>query len=273
MPEGDTVFLAATRLHRTLGGLELTHTDFRVPRYATLDLSGRGVCEVTSAGKHILFRLSEDVTIHTHFKMEGAWDLYRTGERWRSPGSEARLVLRTSRWVAVGFRLPVIDVLSTLREDDVIGHLGPDPLRSWDVQEALRRLRSAGSRPVGEALLDQSLIAGLGNVYKSEICFLRGLHPDTSVDAVEHLEAVVILAARLLNANRTTGRQITTGDARRGRTSWVYGRGGQPCRRCGSPIQKTQQPSYGMERVTYWCPSCQPAAGRARRGGSGLTSG
>ena len=259
MPEGDTVYLAATRLHRALAGLELLQTDFRVPRYATVDLSGRAVSGVTSRGKHMLFRLSEDVTIHTHFKMEGAWDLYRTGERWRNPSSQARLVLRTSPWVAVGFRLPVIEVLPTDREDDAVGHLGPDPLRSWDADEALRRLRTAGARPVGEALLDQALIAGLGNVYKSEICFLRGLHPDIPVDAVEDLEAVVSLAERLLDANRSTGRQITTGDSRRGRTSWVYGRAGEACRRCGTPIQKKLQPSYGMDRVTYWCPSCQPA--------------
>ena len=259
MPEGDTVYLASTRLNRALAGNKLTRTDFRVPRYATLDLSGRAVDEVTSRGKHMLFRLSGDVTIHTHFKMDGSWELYRVGQRWRSPGSQARLVLSTTSWTAVGFRLPVIEVLPRAEEEQVIGHLGPDPLRNWDPEEALRRLEAAGPRPIGEALLDQSVIAGLGNVYKSEICFLRGVHPDALVEQVDDLGAVVSLAARLLEANRTTGRQITTGDPRRGQTSWVYGRGGQACRRCGAPVQKKQQESYGVDRVTYWCPSCQPS--------------
>ena len=259
MPEGDTVFLAATRLNRALAQRDLTKTDFRVPRYATVDLAGRTVEEVTSRGKHILFHIEGGVVLHTHFKMEGSWDLYRPGERWHGPGWQVRVVLETESWVAVGFRLPVIDLLQKGEEAAVVGHLGPDPLRDWDEDEALRRLEARSKDSIGEALLDQSVIAGLGNVYKSEICFLRGLHPLTPVGAVDDLGPVVVLAKRLLEANRATGNQITTGDARRGRTRWVYGREGQPCRRCRTTIERLQQTAQGFERVTYLCPSCQPS--------------
>ena len=132
MPEGDTVFLSATRLHKALAEEELLKTDFRVPRFATSDLSGRKVLEVTSVGKHILMRIDDGITLHTHFKMEGAWDLYRSGQRWRGPAWQVRVVLETRPWVAVGFRLPVVELLPTDNEREVIGHLGPDPLRAWN---------------------------------------------------------------------------------------------------------------------------------------------
>ena len=258
MPEGDTVYLAATRLHNALAGQRLTKTDFRVPRYATSDLSGHVVNEVTSHGKHMLFRISGELLLHTHFKMDGVWDLYRTGEKFRNPGRQIRVVVETTERVAVGFRLPVVDLVPAREEADLIGHLGPDPLREWDEEMALVRLKEKEDLSLGEALLDQTIVAGFGNVYKSEICFLRGLHPETRVGAVGDLRAVLSLGHRLISANRRTGRQITTGDDRRGRTHWVYGRGGRPCRRCRTPIEKMDQPSYGMDRVTYWCPSCQP---------------
>ena len=264
MPEGDTVYLAATRLHKALAGEQIVKSDFRVPRYATSDLSGREIEDVTSHGKHMLFHISDGLLLHTHFKMEGAWDLYRTGERFKGPGWQIRVILETSRWVAVGFRLPIVDLVESSAEDEFVGHLGPDPLRSWDEDEALTRLESKGELTIGEALLDQSVVAGFGNVYKSEICFLKGIHPETRVEDVGDLRAVLALGRRLMEANRTTGQQITTGDGRKGRTHWVYGRGNQPCRRCGTPIRKMTQPSYGMERVTYWCPNCQPQAEQSR---------
>ena len=177
MPEGDTVYLASTRLHEALAGHELTKSDFRVPRYATSDLSGRTVEEITSHGKHMLFRIEGDLLLHTHFKMEGAWDLYRRGEAFRGPGWQIRVVLETDDRVAVGFRLPVIDLVDAGQEDEFTGHLGPDPLREWDEDEAFSRLEAKGELTIGEALLDQTVVAGFGNVYKSEICFLRGSTP------------------------------------------------------------------------------------------------
>jgi formamidopyrimidine-DNA glycosylase len=262
VPEGDTVFLAATRLHAALAGQPLVATDFRVPRFATADLAGQVVREVVARGKHLLLRTDAGVTLHTHFKMEGSWHLYRPGERWRGPDWQVRAVLRTQPWVAVGFRLAVCELLPTGREHEVVGHLGPDVLGpDWDAAEAVRRLRIEPGRAIGTALLDQRALAGAGNIYKCEVCFLRGVDPWTPVGQVDDLEGLVDLLKRLMEANRTTGSQITTGDTRPGRTSWVAGRTNKPCRRCGTLIRKAEQESYGADRPTYWCPVCQPGPG------------
>src|SRR5207249_11923439 len=135
--------------------------------------------------------------------------------------------------------LGVVELLPTTREDDVIGHLGPDPLGGdWNAEEAIRRLAADPARAIGDALLDQRVMAGPGNIYRCEACFLRGLHPNMPVGSVQDLSAVVDLMKRLMEANRATGRQITTGDARRGRDRWVYGRAGRRCRRCGTAIRR-----------------------------------
>ncbi|MDQ3982364.1 MAG: DNA glycosylase, partial [Actinomycetota bacterium] len=202
MPEGDTVYVAATRLHRALAGDVLTKTDFRVPAIATADLSGRKLEEVVSRGKHFLFRIEGGVTLHTHFKMDGEWHLYRPDARRRGPAHAIRAVLETESWTAVGFHLATTELVETRSEHEVVGHLGPDPLTDWDRDEALRRLRLHPDRPVGEALLDQTVIAGPGNVYKCEICFLRGIDPWTSVRDVPDHEGLVDLTARLMQANR-----------------------------------------------------------------------
>jgi endonuclease VIII len=257
VPEGDTVFLAGTRLRRALAGQLLTRTEFRVPKYATVDLTGRSLNEVVVRGKHLLFRIEGDVTLHTHFQMDGSWHLYRPDENWHGPSHQVRAILGTEPWIAVGFRLPVIDLVPTSEEHGLIGHLGPDPLGdSWDEDEAVKRISADPDSSIANALLDQSKMAGLGNVYKSEICFLRGLHPNTKVGDVADITGVVHLGARLLRANRKTGNQITTGVDRPGRRQWVYGRGGEPCRRCGTTIQRSGG-GIGEERVTYWCPRCQ----------------
>ena len=259
MPEGDTVHLAARRLNRAFAGTVLAKTDLRVPRYATVDLSGKRVDEVIARGKHILFRLEGGTTLHTHYRMDGSWHLYRPDERWRGPDFQVRAVLTNDDWVAVGFRLPVIDLLETEREDEVVGHLGPDPLGpDWDAAHAAANLASDPGREIGAALLDQRLIAGPGNVYKSEVLFLAGTHPWRRVGEVD-VSRIVGLTERLMQANRSTGSQITTGIARPGQEHWVYGRLRRPCRRCGTPIERAEQDAPGGERVTYWCPRCQPA--------------
>ena len=278
MPEGDTVWLAATRLNAALGNEKLTKTDFRVPRYATVDLSGRTLEEVVAKGKHLLFRvgprsqphraasaaatpsdsLEGRVTVHTHFEMDGSWDLYRPRDHWRRRAHEIRAVLETESWVAVGRRLPVLELVPSHREDDAVGHLGPDVLGDdWDRDEVVRRMGSRTEWPIGDVLLDQRVLAGVGNVYKSEICFLRGIHPSTPVRAVRDLEDLIDLTKRLMEANRDTGSHITTGDTRRGRRHWVYGRAGEPCLRCGSTVERRREGGRA-QRVTFWCPSCQP---------------
>lgn len=258
MPEGDTVFLSATRLHRAMAGALLTKSDFRVPQYATVDLSNRTVTEITSLGKHMFWRIDDDLSLHTHFKMEGSWHLYRTGEKWRSPGWQARVVLTTEKWTGVGFNIPVIDLTSRDEEPGFVAHLGPDPLRNWNAEEALRRLSSDPDRPFSDAIIDQRNIAGLGNVFKCEICFLRGVNPWSPVARAGDLGAAVDLAKSLMDTSIRLGRRVTTGDSRPGGRVWVYGRGGKPCRRCGTTI-KRRGPTAAPEQVTYWCPNCQPA--------------
>jgi endonuclease-8 len=256
MPEGDTVWRTAKHLDQALTGQTLTRTDFRVPAFATLDLSGRPVVGTVSRGKHLLTRLGDDHTLHTHLKMEGSWHLYRPTTPWRRPAHEARVVLRTEEWVAVGFALGITEVVPRSEEHEVVGHLGPDLLGpDWDEGEALRRLTAEPGRPVGEALLDQRNLAGVGNMYKAELCFLAGVHPATPVAAVKDLPRMVRRAKQVLEVNKERVQQATTGDLRRGRTLWVYARDRQPCRRCGTRIRQAELGG----RATYWCPTCQPA--------------
>ena len=244
-----------------MAGKVVTASDFRMPQLATADLAGRTIREVMARGKHLFWRFGDATSLHTHFLMQGSWHLYRPGARWRGPAHEVRLVIEVDDRVAVGFRRPVVELLPTTEEARIVAHLGPDPLGpDWDAAEAERRLRAAADQPVADVLLDQRVIAGLGNVYKSEICFLRGLWPWTPVADVAEPGRLVALAKRLMEVNRTTGNQVTTGSTRPDEARWVYGRGGRPCRRCGSPIERRAEHD---ERVTYWCPRCQPAPAAA----------
>ena len=257
VPEGDNVYLAASRLDRALGGRVLLRTDLRVPRYATVDLSGRVLHEVSSRGKHLLFRIEGGTTLHTHLGMDGSWRVSPPARR--APiDHRTRVVLTSERSVAVGNLLANVDLLPTSAEADVVGHLGPDPLGAdWDPEEAARRVDADPDRPVIEALLDQRVLAGIGNVFACEICFLRGLHPWTPVSEIGDVDGLLSLSKRLLEANRSLGRQVTTGDLRPGRGRWVYGRAGRPCRRCGHGVA-VRHPDGPEGRVTYWCPACQP---------------
>lgn len=266
MPEGDVVWRAARQLHGALAGRALTLSDFRVPRYATTNLAGRTVSEVVSRGKHLLIRVDAGqgrpaVTVHTHLRMDGSWRIRRASTP-APRDHKVRLVLANRDWQAAGYLLGTVDVLTTDREDDVVGHLGPDLLGpDWDEAEAVRRLAAAPDRPVGEALLDQANLAGIGNMYKAEVLFLRGLSPWRPVGSVGNLAAVAGLARRLLTANRDRPGQVTTGNPARGEQTWVYGRAGQPCRRCGTPVAAEGYAGHGTatwERVTFWCPVCQP---------------
>jgi endonuclease VIII len=253
VPEGDTVYLAAQRLDSALSGETLLGSDFRVPKYATVDLSGKVIRSVRPRGKHLHFDLG-DVSLHTHFKMQGSWHLYRKGQRWRKPSHRARVVLKTAAWDAVGFDLPVIELV--VRSEPVVSYLGPDLLdERFNLGDAVRRMKLEPDRPLGEALVDQTNMAGLGNVYKSEVPFLAGVDPATPVRDVCDLGSIIELARKVIRASRSTGSQITTGDPRPGRQHWVYKRGGLPCLRCGTLISRTRDAN---ERVTYWCPGCQP---------------
>lgn len=261
MPEGDTVWNTARVLERALVGDVLAGSDFRVPRLATADLSGFTVASSGSRGKHLLLRVErgdERLTLHSHLRMDGAWRAYRPGERWSGrPAHLIRVVLRTARSVVVGYHLHEVALIPTGSEPAYLDHLGPDLLGGdWDPAEAVRRIGEKPDVPVAEALLDQRNLAGIGNLYKVETLFLSGVSPWTPVGAVPDLDKMVRLAQKLVASNKGRWTQTTTGSLRRGETTYVYGRRAQPCRRCGAAIQKAEQ----GERVTYWCPRCQPPA-------------
>ncbi|MFH5879885.1 Fpg/Nei family DNA glycosylase [Arthrobacter sp. NA-172] len=327
MPEGDSIWRAAAELNKALGGQTLVSSDFRVPRFATLNLAGWTVSEVVPRGKHLLMRLLEPVeagadtgagepaaaatgepaavatgepaaaatgepaagaepatdgpgpgrrasgrralTIHSHLKMEGSWQVYAPGGRWRKPGHTARCVLRTAATDVVGFSLGILEVLPTPEEHRAVGHLGPDLLGpDWDAGEAVRRLESSPDEAIGVALLDQRNVAGIGNIYRCEACFLAGIHPATPVSAVPDLAGMLAEAKVLLEANLGPGPRTTRGTPFPGVRGiprpgyWVYRREHQPCFRCGTPIRReVLGPASGLEdRDIYFCPMCQPAS-------------
>lgn len=261
MPEGDVVWNTANRLHAALAGQVLTRSDFRVPRYATVNLAGRLVTESVSRGKHLLIRTGNGLTVHTHLKMEGHWRIQPAdGGRPLGRGHQVRLVLGNAQWVAAGYLLGITEVLPTAQEDRVVGHLGPDLLGAdWDPAVAAQRLAREPDRPIGEALLDQRNLAGLGTIYMSETLFLRGVDPSRTTGSVtaDDLVSLAELGHRLLDANKTRPGHVTTGDARPGRETWAYGRAGRPCRRCGTPIRRGEAGPPGQERLRFWCPNCQ----------------
>jgi endonuclease-8 len=255
-------------MNDALAGRTLTSTDFRVPQLAAADLAGQTVLAVVSRGKHMLTRTDAGLTLHTHYRMDGAWHLYRPGSRWRGgPDWQVRAVLTNADWQAVGYRLPILELIETSAEQDVVGHLGPDLLTpqgepgGWDEAEAVTRLSTRPDREIAPALIDQRNLAGIGNLYKSETLFLSGISPWTRVGDIADLAGVVRRARRLMDVNRQHWSQSTTGNLRRGEEHWVFERSGRPCRRCGTTIRSAEQAEVDradQARLTYWCPSCQP---------------
>jgi len=258
MPEGDAVWRTARALDEALTGRVLIRSDFRVPSHATTDLTGRTVIETASRGKHLLTRVEDDITVHTHLKMEGSWRVRPTASYPRHD-HRIRLILANREWEAVGYLLGIVEVIRTSREGQAVGHLGPDLLgHDWAVDEAVRRLSADPSRTIGEALLDQRNVAGIGTIYRAETLFLRGVNPWRRVGDVSDLPGLLELARRLLDANKARPGTVTTGVNARGAETWVYGRAGRPCRRCGTPIRKANLGPAIEERVAVWCPHCQP---------------
>jgi endonuclease VIII len=261
VPEGDTVWLTAHRLHQALGGRELVVSDFRVPALATTDLRGRTVTEVLARGKHILARLDADLTVHSHLRMDGSWYLSRVGGRpaRRYPEHLIRARLGNEDWLATGYRVHDLRVVFRAAESELVGHLGPDLLGpDWDPARAVENLRRAPDEAIGDALLDQRNLAGIGNLYKSEVLFIEHVDPWTPVREVADLTRLVTSAQRLLRVNRDHPEQSTTGYPERGRQHWVYERAGEPCRRCRTPVRRAEQGVAPRTRSTYWCPTCQP---------------
>lgn len=256
MPEGDTVFRTAATLREALVGTTLTRCDIRVPRYATVDLSGRVVDEVLSRGKHLFIRVG-DASIHSHLKMDGSWRVTRGGRPARADHT-VRIILETGDVRAAGVDLGVLEVLDRAHDLDAVAHLGPDLLGDdWDPRRAAANLTADPARPIAAALLDQRVLAGVGNVYCNELCFVFGRLPTSAVSTLPDPLRVMIRTREMLWANRLRTNRTTTGNRRPGEELWVYGRAGRPCRRCGTPIRRAESSDATGDRVTYWCPSCQ----------------
>ena len=262
MPEGDTVFRTARRLDAALAGRRLILCDLRWGDLATLDLTGPDTVAVVSRGKHLLHRLAGGWTIHSHLRMEGSWEVLRradtTPRRLRDPG--IRAVVGTHEWVCLGLRLGMLDAIPTAREDDLVGHLGPDLLGpDWDAARAVAHLAAVPDRPIGDALLDQRNLAGIGTMYDAETLFLERVGPWTPVGDLRagDLDRLVQRAHRLLSANVDHAVQSTTGSRRRGAATYVHARSGLPCRRCGGTVRVAGIGAAPRERTMFYCPSCQ----------------
>lgn len=249
MPEGDTIHRTAATLAKAIGGR-------RVLRANAPELVDRSVQAVEAKGKHLLVRFDDGRTLHTHLGLEGSWHIYRPGERWQRGEHRAVAVLETDTWVAVCFDAPLSELVPAGREPELVQRLGPDLLDpEVDLDEVLARMRRLGGAPIGEVLLRQDVVAGIGNVYKSEVLFLTRTSPFALVDELddERLGALAREARRLLRKNLRT-RARTTRQRADGRL-WVYGRTGQPCYACGSTIRSRRQGEAA--RMTYFCPRCQ----------------
>ena len=276
MPEGDTVFRTCARLNEALGGRVLLAAELRWPGLSTAALVGMTVTEVVPRGKHILARLDSGLTLHSHLKMEGQWRISHTAEspagqvaqgrtdprrrerlgRGGRGSDDVRALLVTDEWTATGLRLGMLDLVRTADEGTLVGHLGPDILSpDFDEQQAVANLKG----PIGAALLDQRNLAGIGTMWASETLFLRRVQPWT--DARElgpgALTGVVERARRLMTANVPYAMQTSTGIRREGENTYVHGRSGRPCRRCGTTVRVAQIGPPTRERAMFYCPTCQ----------------
>ena len=273
MPEGDTVWRTAQRLHRAVAGAEVVLSDLRFPSLATLDLRGATTLEVVSRGKHLLHRFDSGVTLHSHLKMEGQWRVESPTDtpRWLRR-DDLRAAVGTTSWSALGLRLGMLEAIPTSAEPTVVGHLGPDLLGpDWDLATALANLRRSDAT-IGAALLDQRNLAGIGTLWASESLFLTRLGPWTPATTVDDtdLERVVNRAHTLLDQSRHHAIQSSTGSRRKGEEHYVHARSGRPCRRCGTTIRVAMIGPPGRERTMFYCPTCQHGLaptddGRAQR--------
>ena len=275
MPEGDTIFRAAATLQRALAGHRVERFESVFPALTRVHedhpFVGATIDRVHSRGKHLLMQFSNGFVLRTHMRMNGSWHIYRRGEKWQRPAQAMRVLVATADYEAVGFDIPVAEFVKeqSVAKHAVLSRLGPDVLdEAFDRDEALRRLRERASSEVAEALLNQQVMAGLGNVYKSEVLFMCRVNPFTTVASLtaDQADCLVDTGRKLLRLNVSsslapmttyTGYRRTTMRSDPGERLWVYGRGQLPCRRCGTTI-KTRKQGTGA-RLTYWCPRCQPS--------------
>jgi endonuclease VIII len=261
MAEGDTLARIADVLGRALVGEEIRRAEARPATASLQRVVGARASSVEARGKHLLISFDNGLTLHTHLGLHGSWHRYRPAEAWQRPRTRAAAILETERTVAVAFDAPTVELLETraLAAHPRLSRLGPDAsAQAFDLEAALARLRSPANaeRAVGDALLDQRVVAGLGNVYRSEVCFIERVNPFTAAGELEQatLRRLLATGARLLRSNAGGGRRVTTPPEVPG-DLYVYGRTGRPCRRCGTPVVSRLG---AQNRRAYWCPRCQP---------------
>ncbi|MDF8265295.1 DNA-formamidopyrimidine glycosylase family protein [Luteipulveratus flavus] len=260
MPEGDAVLRTARRLHRGLAGRTLAVAELRWDLRRPAELTGRRTIEVVSRGKHLLHRIEGGLTLHTHLRMDGRWQVTersRVSSRM-AHATDLRALLATDTHAALGWRLGMLDLVPTGEEHSLVGHLGPDVLGAdWDEGEALRRLRAAGEQPVGAALLDQRNLAGLGTIFTAEPLFVQRVNPWSPVSGLDDatLTGIVRRARRMIAGSVETSRPALTGDPRE--PTSVHGRSGRPCRRCGAPVRVAMIGTAPRDRTMFYCPRCQ----------------
>lgn len=263
MPEGDTIHRAAKTLNLALSGRVITRFETVFPQLARVDedapLVGRTIDAVEAAGKNLLMHFSGDLHLRTHMRMHGSWHIYKPGERWRKPRGDMRIAIETDAWVAVAFNVPVAEFYDERRED--LRKIGPDFLgETFDEAEAMRRIRARADLEIAEALLNQRVVAGIGNEYKSEVLFMTRINPFRLVRDLsdEEIGSILKTARKVMKANvaKRSTQRITTFSLDPSKAQYVFSRGGKPCRKCGTPIAYRKQ---GKDvRGTYWCPQCQP---------------
>jgi len=273
MPEGDTIFRAARTLHRALAGKPVVRFESVFPAltrvHVDTPLTAQTIESVSASGKHVLMRFSGGMVLRTHMRMNGSWHIYRPEEAWQRPRRDMRIVIGTPDFVAVGFNIPVAEFFPArdLARHDELRRLGPDLLaETFDAAQALARMKARPAEPIADVLLNQRVVAGIGNVYKSEVLFACRVNPFTKVREIDDpgLECLLTTARRFLLANvqtslapmtTYTGYRRTTGRDNPSERLWVYGRAGLPCRRCGTTVRIGK---HGTDaRLTYWCPACQ----------------
>lgn len=266
MPEGDILRRTARTMGTAFTGTTIVRAELRWPSAAGLDLTGRTVTAVSAYGKHLLIRFDDDRTLHTHLRMDGSWRLARTGTVGASGhGPFVRAVLGNERWTAVGHRLGMLDVVATRDEHTLLGHLGPDILAAdfpaEGLTETLRRWAARGVTPVGEVLIDQTVVAGIGTLYMAESLFSRGTWPWTPADQVTDPATLLMTARTLMQRSVADDLPMSSRPTGRGQAAGVHGRAGRPCTRCGTRIEVAPVRRPPMERPAFFCPRCQPATG------------
>lgn len=269
MPEGDVLLRVARRLDEALAGEALIRGELRWPSLGGVDLAGAGVRECVSYGKHLLVRLADARTLHSHLRMDGTWHVRRTADPpQRLPDPRVRAVLANRRWTCIGTLLGMLDLVPTSDEALLLGHLGPDLLDPRvDFGEVAARARHEGERAIGEVLLDQRVAAGIGTIYLAESLWVRRINPWRPTAGVAELERLYETAAVLMRRSADAPSLTATGRLGRGETTHVHGRAGRPCRRCGTPIAvagvrasaaAAEAAAALPDRPGYYCPACQP---------------